>query len=146
MAHPAATLALGVVGFGLLATAAIGYIPGGFGGAPPAPAGSDSAAGNALLTAHFPAASADPTSVLLRFGTPVWSDAGVVARAERRLTAVPSFEFALHRVGPRMMFCAPLYPVAAGSGRACASWWSSHQLAALSTSVSTWAERKSPRL
>jgi RND superfamily putative drug exporter len=91
VAHPAATLAAGVVGFGLLATAAIGYIPGGFGGAPPAPAGSDSAAGNALLTGHFPAASGNPTSVLLRFGTPVWSDAGVVARAERRLAAVPSF-------------------------------------------------------
>ena len=91
VAHPAATLALGVVGFGLLATAAIGYIPGGFGGAPPAPAGSDSAAGNALLAEHFPAASGNPTSVLLRFGTPAWSDAGVVARAERRLAAVPSF-------------------------------------------------------
>jgi RND superfamily putative drug exporter len=91
VAHPAATLALGVVGFGLLATAAISYTPGGFGGAPPAPAGSDSAAGNALLAAHFPAASGNPTSVLLRFGTPVWSDAGVLARAERQLAAVPSF-------------------------------------------------------
>ena len=91
VAHPAATLALGVAGFGLLATAAIAYTPGGFGGAPPAPAGSDSAAGNGLLAAHFPAASGNPTSVLLRFATPVWSDAGVVARAERRLAAVPSF-------------------------------------------------------
>ena len=60
-------------------------------------AGSDSAAGNALLAEHFPAASGNPTSVLLRFGTPVWSDAGVVARAERRLAAVPSFS---GRTGP----------------------------------------------
>ena len=74
VAHPAATLALGLVGFGALATAAIGYTPAGFGGTPPAPAGSDSAAGNALLAAHFPAASSNPTSVLLRFRAPVWSD------------------------------------------------------------------------
>src|SRR5438876_1015633 len=47
VAHPAATLILGIVGFGALATAAIGYTPAGFGGAPPAPAGSDSAAGTA---------------------------------------------------------------------------------------------------
>jgi putative drug exporter of the RND superfamily len=96
VAHPAATLAFGVVVFGALATAAIGYVPGGFGGTPPAPRGSDSAAGNALLAAHFPAASADPTSVLLRFGTPVPGGSGAggsgpVAAAERRLAAVPLF-------------------------------------------------------
>jgi RND superfamily putative drug exporter len=100
VAHPGATLALGVVGFGVLATAAIGYVPGGFGGTPPAPRGSDSAAGNALLAAHFPAASGNPTSVLLRFGTPV-SGAPVsggpvsggpdLVAAERRLAAVPLF-------------------------------------------------------
>ena len=28
---------------------------------------------------------------------------------------VTSFEFALHPVGPRLMFCAPLYPLSAGS-------------------------------
>jgi len=27
---------------------------------------------------------------------------------------VTSFEFALHPVGPRLMFCAPLYPLSAG--------------------------------
>ena len=101
VAHPGATLALGVVGFGVLATAAIGYVPGGFGGTPPAPRGSDTAAGNALLAAHFPAASGNPTSVLLRFGTPVASALvpsapvpgapGRVASAERRLEAVPLF-------------------------------------------------------
>jgi FAD/FMN-containing dehydrogenase len=29
---------------------------------------------------------------------------------------VASFEFVLHPVGPRLMFCAPLYPLTAGSG------------------------------
>jgi RND superfamily putative drug exporter len=91
VAHPAATLALGLAGFGALATAAIGYTPAGFGGAPPAPAGSDSAAGNALLAAHFPVGSGDPTSVLLRFGALVQAGPGPVAAAERQLAAVPLF-------------------------------------------------------
>jgi putative drug exporter of the RND superfamily len=91
VAHPAATLAIGLAGFGALATFAIGYTPTGFGAGPAAPSGSDSAAGNAVLAAHFPAASSSPTSVLLRFGGPVWGDPDVVARAERRLAAVPAF-------------------------------------------------------
>src|SRR5262245_50686785 len=87
--HPLATLGLGLVVFGVLASAAAGYRPGGFGATPAAPAGTDSAAGGALLAAHFPAASADPTTVLLRFDHPVWSDSGAVARAERGLAALP---------------------------------------------------------
>jgi RND superfamily putative drug exporter len=89
--HPAATLALGLLVFGGLATAAIGYTPTGFGSTPAAPHGSDSAAGNALLAAHFPAASSNPTNVLLRFPASVWSDPAPVARAERRLAALPEF-------------------------------------------------------
>ena len=91
VAHPAATLALGLAGFGALAAVAIGYLPAGFGAGPPAPAGSDSAVGNTVLASHFPAASSNPTSVLLRFGAPVWSDPGVVAAAEARLGTVPLF-------------------------------------------------------
>jgi RND superfamily putative drug exporter len=91
VAHPAATLALGLAGFGVLATAAVGYTPAGFGSAPAAPAGSDSAAGNALLAAHFPAASSNPTNVLLRFPRSVWSDPAPMARAEQGLAAIPQF-------------------------------------------------------
>ncbi len=87
--RPAATLALGLLFFGGLATAAIGYTPAGFGSTPAAPHGSDSAAGNALLAAHFPAASSNPTNVLLRFPASVWSDPAPVARAQQRLAAVP---------------------------------------------------------
>jgi RND superfamily putative drug exporter len=89
--HPAATLTLGLLLFGGLASAAIGYTPAGFGGTTGAPRGSDSATGNALLAAHFPAASSNPTIVLLRFPAPVWSDLARVARAEQRLAAVPQF-------------------------------------------------------
>src|SRR5581483_3285881 len=63
VAHPAATLAFGLVAFGALATAVLGYRPAGLPAAPAAPGGSDSAAGNALLAAHFPAATSNPTTV-----------------------------------------------------------------------------------
>jgi len=86
--RPAGTLALGQVLFGALATAVLGYTPAGFGATPAAPAGSDSAAGGALLAAHFPAASNNPTSLVLRFPAPVWGDPGPVGRAEQRLAAI----------------------------------------------------------
>jgi RND superfamily putative drug exporter len=89
--HPLATLALGLILFGALATAVLGYLPAGSGSTPAAPRGSDSATGNALLAAHFPAASSNPTLVLLRFPAPVWSDPARAAHAEQRLAAVPQF-------------------------------------------------------
>ena len=89
--HPATTLTLGLLLFGGLATAAIGYTPAGFGGTSAAPHGSDSATGNALLAAHFPPASSNPTLLLLRFPAPVWRDPARLARAERRLAASPQF-------------------------------------------------------
>jgi len=89
--RPAATLALGLLFFGGLAAAAIGYTPAGFGATPAAPQGSDAAAGDTLLAAHFPAASSNPTVVLLRLPAPVWRDSAAVARAEQRLAAIPQF-------------------------------------------------------
>jgi putative drug exporter of the RND superfamily len=74
-----------------VASAAIAYAPAGFGAAP-APDGSDAAAGNALLAAHFPAASSNPTNVLLRLRAPVWSDPAALADAEQRLAALPQFD------------------------------------------------------
>ena len=66
VAHPAATLAFGLVVFGALATAVLGYRPAGFGAPRPPPSGSDSAAGTALLTKHFPRQPANPTNVVLQ--------------------------------------------------------------------------------
>jgi RND superfamily putative drug exporter len=97
VARPAAVLALGLAVFCGLAVAAAGYTPTGFGAGPAAPSGSDSAAGGALLAAHFPAASSNPTPVLVRFPAPVWADPGPAAAAERRLAAVPQFA---HLGGP----------------------------------------------
>jgi putative drug exporter of the RND superfamily len=91
VAHPAATLAFGLVVLGALATAVLGYRPAGLPAAPAAPSGSDSAAGNALLAAHFPAATSNPTTVVLRFRAPAWDDPAPVATAQRRLAALPQF-------------------------------------------------------
>jgi putative drug exporter of the RND superfamily len=68
----------------------LGYRPAGLPAAP-APGGSDSAAGNALLAAHFPAATSNPTTVVLRFREPAWDDPTPVAAAQRRLAALPQF-------------------------------------------------------
>ena len=92
VAHPAATLAFGLIAFGALATAVLGYRPAGLAAAPAAPSGSDSAAGNALLAAHFPAATSNPTTVVLRFRAPAWDDPAPVATAQRQLAALPQFD------------------------------------------------------
>ena len=78
--------------------------PSGFGGAATAPAGSDSALGNALLTEHFPQSAANPTIIVFRLRQPVWAAAAAVAAAERQLAADPQFSAVsgpLTPTGPR---------------------------------------------
>jgi putative drug exporter of the RND superfamily len=91
--RPVATLVAGLVVFGALAAASAGYVAAGLGGPVTAPAGSDSAAGNALLVRHFPQTAANPTVLVLRLRQPAWSvaGAGAVAAAERQLAADPQF-------------------------------------------------------
>ena len=89
--RPLATLLIGLAGFGALAVASAGYLAAGFGGAATGPAGSDSAAGDALLARHFPQTAANPTVVVLRLRQPAWAAAGAVAAAERQLAADPVF-------------------------------------------------------
>jgi RND superfamily putative drug exporter len=90
VAHPVATLAFGLIAFCALATAVLGYRPADYPNAPVA-SSSDSAAGNALITAHFPATISDPTTVLLRFREPAWDEPAPVAEAQRRLATLPQF-------------------------------------------------------
>jgi putative drug exporter of the RND superfamily len=85
--HPAATLMVGVVFFGGLAFAVLGYSAGGFGGNTSPPAGSDSAAGTTLLAKHFPQSSANPTSLIFKFAKPVCSDPAPLAAATSQLRA-----------------------------------------------------------
>jgi putative drug exporter of the RND superfamily len=89
--RPVATLVVGLVVFGGLAVAAAGYLASGFGGAATAPAGSDSALGNALLTEHFPQAAANPTLIVLRLRQPVWVAPAAVLAAQRQLASEPQF-------------------------------------------------------
>jgi RND superfamily putative drug exporter len=85
--RPATALTIGVIIFGGLAIAVTGYKPGGFGGSISAPAGTDSAAGQALLSKHFPASSANPTNLIYRLKSPAWDDAQALAAAQRQLAA-----------------------------------------------------------
>jgi putative drug exporter of the RND superfamily len=89
--RPTATLVAGLIVFCALAVASAGYLAAGFGGPVAAPAGSDSAQGDALLTEHFPQTAANPTIIVLRLPRPAWADAAAVAAAERQLAADPQF-------------------------------------------------------
>jgi RND superfamily putative drug exporter len=89
--RPVVTLVAGLVLFGGLAVASIGYQSSGFGGGVTAPSGSDSAAGADLQAEHFPSLAASPTSVLFRLPRTAWSDPQVLADAQRRLAASGQF-------------------------------------------------------
>jgi len=70
--RPVPTLVAGIVVFGGLAFAVFGYTAAGFGGNTAPPSGSDSAAGQTLLNKYFPQSSANPTTPIFKFSTPVW--------------------------------------------------------------------------
>ncbi|MGH9007623.1 MAG: MMPL family transporter, partial [Acidimicrobiales bacterium] len=89
--RPAVSLLVGIVVFGALAVAVIGYKPGGFGGSLAAPPGTNAAAGNAALKAHFPAASANPTNLIMRVPDSAWSDPRGLARATALIRATGEF-------------------------------------------------------
>jgi RND superfamily putative drug exporter len=89
--RPVVTLVAGLAVFGALAAVSFSYVASGFGGAVTAPAGSDSALGNALLAEHFPQTAANPTVIVLRLRQPAWAAADRVAAAERQLAADPEF-------------------------------------------------------
>ncbi len=101
--HPGPTLLAGVVFFGGLGIAVFGYTAAGFGANTAPPAGSDSAAGQALLTRYFPQSAANPTSLIFRFKTPVWQDPAPLAAVTRKLQASRLFTKVtgpLNPVGP----------------------------------------------
>jgi RND superfamily putative drug exporter len=105
--HPGPTLLAGVVLFGALAFAVTGYTAAGFGGNVTAPAGSDSAAGQALLTKHFPQAAANPTNLIFTFSKPVWQDPGPLVTGTSELRASSLFT---QVIGPLNPAGAPLTP------------------------------------
>ncbi len=95
--RPAVTLLIGLLVFGGLAFAASGYRASGFAGPQAAPAGTDSAAGTALLAAHFPTSTANPTYLIYVLGRPAWADAEPLMVAWQQLRTAPEFT---HMTGP----------------------------------------------
>lgn len=89
--HPWATLITGLVIFGGLAIAIVGYQSGGFAGNTTAPAGSDSAKGNALLAKHFPQTAANPTALLFVLPKSVWQDPKILETAQNLLAKQSQF-------------------------------------------------------
>ena len=95
--RPVVTLVIGLVVFAGLATFALGYHSGGFGGSTNAPGGSNAAEGNAIIAAHFPHSTSNPADLGFRFTTPIWSDPNEVALAQRSLEGSGQFT---HLTGP----------------------------------------------
>jgi RND superfamily putative drug exporter len=85
--HPATTLVTGLVAFGALAFAVTAYSAAGFGGDTTAPAGSDSAAGAKILSAHFPNSSANPTNIIYTLRQSAWNDLEALQAARGQLEA-----------------------------------------------------------
>ena len=85
--RPLITLLAGIVVFGSLAVVATGYRASGFGGGTNAPSGSTVAKGNALLSAHYPRASANPQLLLFKFKSSLWSHPQEMVAVEQAVTA-----------------------------------------------------------
>ncbi len=76
----------GLVVFGGLAVASLGYKGAGFGGETNAPAHSDSAAGQSLLTKYFPSSTANPTNIIFKLKQPAWDDGAAIQSAGHQLS------------------------------------------------------------
>jgi RND superfamily putative drug exporter len=88
--RPVLTLAVGVVLFGVFSAGLIGYRTGGLTSG--SPATSDSAAGAAVVAAHFPKATVGSEQLILRFASPVWDVPSVLTRTQMQLADAPAFE------------------------------------------------------
>jgi RND superfamily putative drug exporter len=91
LSRPITTLVIGLVFFVGLALGQLGTGNTGFGDLSSGPTGSDSAAGQAALSAHFPGSSVFPTAVLFRFPQPIWSHIDTVNMIQSYLKSSPWF-------------------------------------------------------
>jgi RND superfamily putative drug exporter len=83
--RPGLVLGCGVLIFGAFALAVLGYRTASLDRSATAPAGSDAAAGNAILAEYFPQTTVDPAHLILRYATPVWSHPGSLAAGQASL-------------------------------------------------------------
>jgi RND superfamily putative drug exporter len=96
--RPVAMLVVGLVLLGALAAGLTGYRTGGLTSNPPA--SSDSAAGAAVLAAHFPKTTAGSDQLLLRYSSPVWDDPVVLTQAQTQLAGASVFQSITGPLGP----------------------------------------------
>ena len=89
--RPGLTLGGGVLVFAALAVAVLGYQTAGLSRSTMAPAGSEAAAGNAILAEYFPQSSSSPSSLVLRYAAPVWQDPAPVQDAGASLQSSDLF-------------------------------------------------------
>jgi putative drug exporter of the RND superfamily len=83
--RPALVLGCGVLIFGALALAVTGYRTASLNRSATAPAGSDAAAGNAILAEHFPQTVVDPAHLVLSYATPIWQHPESLTAAQASL-------------------------------------------------------------
>ncbi|HKD73897.1 MAG TPA: MMPL family transporter, partial [Ktedonobacterales bacterium] len=98
--RPAVTLGSGIVIFGALAFGIFGTTLGGLTSTATPPATTDSAAGTAVIAAHFPNANASPTVVLMRFSQSIWNQTAKLATAQQQLSAIASFQRVIGPLNP----------------------------------------------
>ncbi len=89
--RPGVTLMAGVALFVGLGATLLTTGVAGFGDVTSSVSGTDSAAGTALIGAHFPSSTAGRSAVLLQFRTSVWDDPSVLAGAQEGLTGLAEF-------------------------------------------------------
>jgi RND superfamily putative drug exporter len=89
--RPGATLVAGVALFVGLGATLLTTGVAGFGDVTSSPKGTDSAAGSALIEAHFPASNAGRSAVLLQFPKSVWDDPSVLAPAQDGIASLAEF-------------------------------------------------------
>jgi putative drug exporter of the RND superfamily len=83
--RPVAVLCAGLAVFAVLALAATAYKTASLNRSTTAPAGSDAAAGNALLASDFPQSSASPSDLILQYAAPVCEHPADLATAATSL-------------------------------------------------------------
>lgn len=89
--HPLPTLLIGIVLFGGLAIGVIGYFPSGFTSSSGASGTTDSQRGATLLAEHFPAAEANPTTLVFRFPYSLWNSPNVLGTTTNIIAKSPLF-------------------------------------------------------
>jgi RND superfamily putative drug exporter len=89
--RPGVTLVAGVALFVALGATLLTTGVAGFGNVASSPSGTDSAAGSALIAAHFPSSNTSRSAVLMQFPKSIWDDPSVLAPAQAGLAGLPEF-------------------------------------------------------